>query len=133
MRILLLAPPWLPVPPPAYGGTEAVVDNLARGLQAAGHDVLLFATGDSTSPVPIRWARERAAGTVGAGSAIELAHVIQAYEVATEWSPDVVHDHTVVGPVYSQRLAVPVVTTNHGPFDSELGDVYRAIGANVPI
>ncbi len=31
MRIGLIAPPWVPVPPPSYGGTEAVIDNLARG------------------------------------------------------------------------------------------------------
>ncbi len=37
MRIGLIAPPWVPVPPPAYGGTEAMVDNLARGLAALGH------------------------------------------------------------------------------------------------
>ena len=34
MRIVLIAPPWLPVPPTAYGGTELVVDALARGLAA---------------------------------------------------------------------------------------------------
>ena len=36
LRIALIAPPWLPVPPPAYGGTEAVVDRLAIGLRRAG-------------------------------------------------------------------------------------------------
>ena len=51
MRIAIVAPPWLPVPPPAYGGTEAVVDALARGLDAAGHDVLLIGHPDSTCPV----------------------------------------------------------------------------------
>jgi len=45
MRIGLIAPPWIPVPPPAYGGTEAVIDNLARGLTALGHDVRLFTVG----------------------------------------------------------------------------------------
>ena len=39
MLIGLIAPPWLPVPPPAYGGTEAVLDRLARGLVRAGHEV----------------------------------------------------------------------------------------------
>ncbi len=42
MRIGLIAPPWIPVPSPAYGGTEAVIDNLARGLAALGHEVRLF-------------------------------------------------------------------------------------------
>ena len=61
MRIAIIAPPWVPVPPPAYGGTEAVLDKLARGLADAGHDVLLFATGDSTCDVPTRHVLERAA------------------------------------------------------------------------
>ena len=133
MRIAIIAPPWVPVPPPAYGGTETVLDNLARGLQAAGHDVLLFATGDSACPVPTRWAREWAAGTVGTGSATELHHVINAYDTIRDWGADVVHDHTLVGPLYAERLGMPVVTTNHGPFASELGDYYRAIASTVPV
>ena len=48
MRIGIIAPPWIAVPAPAYGGTEAVLDTLARGLEDAGHDVLLFASGDSS-------------------------------------------------------------------------------------
>jgi glycosyltransferase involved in cell wall biosynthesis len=133
LRIAIIAPPWVPVPPPAYGGTEAVIDTLARGLQEAGHDVLLFATGDSRCAVPMRWVRERAAGTVGTGSAAELQHVIHAYDEIRDWRADVVHDHTLVGPVYGQRFGIPIVTTNHGPFDSELGDYYRAIGDTVPV
>jgi glycosyltransferase involved in cell wall biosynthesis len=133
VRIAIIAPPWVPVPPPAYGGTEAVLDNLARGLQAAGHDVLLFATGDSTCAVPTRWARDAAAGTVNIGAATELHHVINAYDAIREWGADIVHDHTLVGPVYAQRFDVPVVTTNHGPFEGELGDLYRAIADTVPI
>ena len=50
MRIALIAPPWIPVPPPAYGGTEAVLGTLARALVAAGHDVILAATGDRNRP-----------------------------------------------------------------------------------
>ena len=52
MRIGLIAPPWVPVPPPAYGGLEAVVDRLARGLVDAGHEVLLAAAANSSCPVP---------------------------------------------------------------------------------
>jgi glycosyltransferase involved in cell wall biosynthesis len=133
LRIAIIAPPWVPVPPPAYGGTEAVLDNLARGLQDAGHEVLLYATGDSTCPVPTAWVRDHAAGTVGTAPAVELPHVIDAYRAVVKWAPDVVHDHTLVGPMYGPRFGIPVVTTNHAPFDRELGGYYRAIGATVPI
>ena len=47
--------PWVPVPPPSYGGTELVLDVLARGLVKAGHDVVLFTTGDATCDVPRQW------------------------------------------------------------------------------
>jgi glycosyltransferase involved in cell wall biosynthesis len=133
MRIAIIAPPWVPVPPPAYGGTENVLDTLARGLQAAGHDVLLYATGDSTCPVPTEWTFDEALGTVETGAASELLHAINAYRRILEWDADVVHDHTLVGPVYSEWLDVPVVTTNHGPFNSELGPLYRAIHERVPV
>ncbi|MGH9101738.1 MAG: glycosyltransferase family 4 protein [Acidimicrobiales bacterium] len=120
------------VPPPAYGGTEAVLDTLARGLHAIGHEVTLFTTGDSTCPVPRASVLPRAIGVGVGGSATELRHVIHAYEVAA--GADVVHDHTLVGPVYADRFAgLPVVTTNHGPFESELGDYYRAIGERTPV
>ncbi len=45
MQIGFIAPPWLPVPPVGYGGTESVIDRLARGMQARGHEVLLVHDG----------------------------------------------------------------------------------------
>ena len=133
MRIAIIAPPWVAVPPLAYGGTEAVLDGLARGLADAGHDVLLYTTGDSTCPVPKAWVLASAAGTVATGAATELRHVINAYQTITEWGADVVHDHTLSGPVYAGRMGLPVVTTNHGPFDGELGDLYRALSPTVAV
>jgi glycosyltransferase involved in cell wall biosynthesis len=46
--IALLCPVWFPAPPPRYGGIENVVALLAEGLERAGHDVTVFASGDST-------------------------------------------------------------------------------------
>src|SRR5438270_2315286 len=50
MRIAMVSTPFVPVPPPRYGGTELIVSELVTGLAAAGHDVTLFATGDSRPP-----------------------------------------------------------------------------------
>lgn len=134
MRIAIVAPPWVSVPPPSYGGTETVLDGLAKGLVAAGHEVLLYTTGDSTCPVPRAWVLEKAAGVGTAGSATELRHVVNAYETLRVWKPDVVHDHTLIGPVYAGRFAeLVLVTTNHGPFQSELGDYYRAVSPTVAV
>ena len=65
LRIGLIAPPWVAVPPPEYGGTELVIDQLARELTAAGHEVVLCTTGDSTCPVERHWTLPAAVGTTG--------------------------------------------------------------------
>ena len=132
MRIAVIAPPWVPVPPSAYGGIEVMLDTLARGLLSAGHQVTLFTTGDSTCPVERRWVFETARGIAGAGPSVELRHVIAAYEQADDF--DLVHDHTLSGPVYADRFPwLPVVTTNHGPFLRDLGPLYQAVSDRVPV
>ena len=134
MRIGLISPPWLAVPPTGYGGTERIVDTLARALVELGHDVLLLTSGDSTCPVPRRTTLPRAVGTDQASPAVELRHVIAAYAHAREANVDIVHDHSLVGPFFARRFPwLPVVTTNHGPFEGDLGEVYRAMADLVPV
>lgn len=133
MRVAVIAPPWLPVPPGGYGGTELVLDTLCRGLVAEGHDVLLCATGDSACPVERHATYERHLGTASISPADELRHVMDAYDAAAEWGAELVHDHTVTGPAWAQRHGLPVVTTNHGPFTEPLVSIYRRIAPTVPI
>lgn len=122
----------MPIPPPAYGGTETVLDSLARGLARAGHDVLLFATGDSECPVPQAWCFPRALGVGRGGAADECLHVVEAYDAVHD--VDVVHDHTLVGPLYALGMPDrPTVTTNHGPFNEVLAPLYRAVADRVPV
>jgi glycosyltransferase involved in cell wall biosynthesis len=126
VHVGLIAPPWIPVPPPAYGGTEAVLDVLARALAAAGHPVLLVTTGDSTCPVARSWVLPVAPGVATGGTDVELRHVAHAYEAVAD--ADVVHDHTLIGPLWGgRREGQPVVTTNHGPFDEVLLPLYRQV------
>src|SRR6202011_1358099 len=132
MRIAVIAPPWAPVPPALYGGIELIVDRLARGYQAAGHEVLLYTTGDSTSEVPMAWALPHAEGNRIGSAVVELRHVMHAYDAVADF--DIVHDNTVMGPAYAERYPdLQVVTTNHGPFNEELTDIYRRIAGRVPI
>ena len=123
MRIGLIAPPWIPVPPPSYGGTEAVVDNLARGLAALGHDVALFTVGESTCPVT-RFHRYPTAVEPMGNVAFELAHTLAAYDALA--GVDVIHDHTLVGPLLgvAHGSATPVVVTHHGPFTSDMSFIF---------
>lgn len=135
LRVGLIAPPWLPIPPLSYGGTENVIDDLARGLVTAGHDVVLYTTGDSTCPVPRRWTYQVARRDRLGEAVVELRHLLDAYDVLAD--VDIVHDHTIVGPVLAASAVrgaeVPVVTTCHGPFDDELRPTYRRIARQVPL
>ncbi len=133
LRVGILASPWVPVPPVGYGGTESVVDRLARGLQTAGHEVRLWTTGDSTCPVPRGFtyptARTQEMGT----SSIELRHTLEGYEWFGHEGCDVIHDHTLVGPFLATPNA-PVITTNHGPFDNpELATIFSRLPRAIPI
>lgn len=132
MRVALIAPPWIAVPPPAYGGTEAVLDTLARGLVAAGHEVLLATTGDSTCPVNRTWVYDQARTSDLGDIVVELRHLLHAYEAID--GADIVHDHTMAGPVYASLLPRDgVLTTNHGLFSDDTRAIYRSIAHRVAI
>lgn len=132
MRIALIAPPWTPVPPPLYGGIEAVVHEVAVGLQSAGHEVLLCATGDSECPVPKHSLLKEAEGTRIGQVEVELRHVMDAYDQVAGF--DIVHDHTVSGPIYAHHFPdLRVVTTIHGSLEQEFGDIYRRVAPQVSV
>ena len=131
LRIGMLAPPWLAVPPHEYGGTELVIDVLSRGLQQLGHEVILFTIGESQCAVPKTWLFETSEPDRMGTTIIELRHVSAGYEALE--GCDIVHDHTLAGLFLSQlQAACPVVTTNHGPFTEDLNDLFRR-APSVPI
>ena len=132
MDIALIAPAWLPIPAPAYGGTETVVDTLALGLKEAGHNVLLICHPDSTCPVQRAWVIPAEDALRMGRASIELEHAIGAYELAKLC--EVVHDHTLAGPVYSSRFAdLPVVATNHMPFTRTMTAIFGAVVPRVAL
>ena len=128
MRIALVAPIALPVPPPGYGGTERVVALLAHEFQRQGHEVIVFAAAGSDPGLPLRGAG-RAALPERPGHAYavaEAAHVSHAYRHAGDC--DIVHDHTKQRGLQLARLAaVPVVSTLHNPVTPSREVAYRAV------
>jgi len=110
-----------------------VVDALARGFADAGHEVVLFATGDSTCPVELRWSLPHAEGARIGMAAPELRHVINAYQNLDDC--DLIHDHTLAGPLLAAErgMSQPVVTTVHGELDDDLVHLYRAIADRISI
>lgn len=121
----MVSPPWIPVPPPGYGGIEWVVHLLVEELVRGGHDVTLFATGDSSTSAELRFVHERALPHLMHATQPDAMHVGAAYReiarrAATGDPFDVVHDHTAwLGAAFAPLLPVPVVHTIHGAFHPE--------------
>jgi len=126
LRIAVLCPVWFPVPPPRYGGIESVVGLLAEGLGDAGHDVTLFAAGDSRVDVDVSWVYDQAPSERLGEPLPELRHVLACVERSAEF--DVISDHTGPFAAALGRLSVaPMLHTVHGPVVGELGEAYEQI------
>lgn len=128
MKIAQIAPPWLAVPPKGYGGIEWVVALLADGLAERGHEVTLFATGDSVTKAKLEYVYEHAPGSGAILSPwSDTAHTLRAFRDADAF--DVVHVHTPFSQVVAgAACAKPVVHTVHGEFN----EASRAIYSQIP-
>jgi glycosyltransferase involved in cell wall biosynthesis len=131
LRVAVLAPPWFAVPPTGYGGIEWVVSLLADGLADAGHDVTLFASGDSKTRAKLHAVFETAPSELIGRTFWELQHVISCYERYDEF--DVINDHS--GPpaaTIGGAVPTPVLHTVHGPLTGEPGALYQSIAKVSP-
>lgn len=121
MRIAQLAPPWLSVPPQAYGGTEIVIHSLTEGLVKKGHDVTLFASGDSHTSAKLSFVYEKALGNSGYNKTEPLhplLHYIECFDKAEEF--DIIHNHAQYYAMFLADLVkTPVVHTIHGSYSPE--------------
>ena len=119
LRIALVAPPMLPVPPPTYAGTERVVAALGDELLKRGHEVTLFAPGDSqfagelvASPEQSLWSH----GYHGDVSSYINVTLARAWRESERF--DIIHSHVeTLGFLFARHSPVPVVTTLHGRLD----------------
>ena len=115
MRILQIAPLWERVPPPAYGGIEAVVSLLADALVRAGHEVVLRASGDSLTMAELRSVYPRSLRTaehVKNGAPYDWVHAAQSMTDAHTF--DIIHNHAGEPVMALAGLAnVPMLTTMH--------------------
>jgi glycosyltransferase involved in cell wall biosynthesis len=135
VRIAQIAPLYESVPPKFYGGTERVVSYLTEELVRQGHDVTLFASGDSVTAARLVPACPQAL-RMDTRCVDRLApHVVMLETVCREAHRfDVIHFHVdYLHFPLSRRLGVPHVTTLHGRLDlPELGQVYDEF-ADTPV
>jgi glycosyltransferase involved in cell wall biosynthesis len=119
MRIAQIAPLTEAVPPKLYGGTERVVSWLTEELMSLGHDVTLFASGDSQTSAKLEaiWPRAlRLDGSVRDPNALHMTMLERVYQRSSEF--DVLHFHLDYYPFsLFSRQPTPFVTTLHGRLD----------------
>ena len=129
----MLAPPWIAVPPPGYGGVEWVVSALTEALVARGHVVTLFCAPGSRSSATVVTLLDRHHPDEIERSLHEADHVSRAFD-AIELAPpgrrfDVVHDHCgFTALAMADRLDTPIVHTLHGQFTSSTAAFYARHG-----
>jgi len=126
MRIAQIAPLWISVPPRAYGGTELVVSWLCDELVRRGHEVWLFASGDSKTKaklVPI-WPTSLWNANLRAPHAVFSLMYEKILEMQENF--DIIHDHCEFYTCpYSKFLKPPIVTTLHHPLTEETIALYK--------
>lgn len=119
MRIAQVAPLHESVPPHGYGGTERIVSYLTERLVQDGHDVTVFASGDSVTRARLEGVGDRALRLGGACFDPFIAHAQMFGRVARmATSFDVIHFHTdYLHFPLARQLRTPHVTTLHGRLD----------------
>jgi glycosyltransferase involved in cell wall biosynthesis len=128
VRIAQLCPPWLAVPPKGYGGIEWVVALLADGLADAGHEVTLFATGDSETRARLDYVFEQAPGSRRINDIVlDTTHTLHALRRARERF-DVLHVHSPFSALAAAvETGLPTVHTLHGAFVPEMVRLYSYV------
>jgi hypothetical protein len=133
MHVAMLAPPWISVPPPGYGGVEWVVSGLTEALVSRGHMVTLFcAPGSRSSATVVTLLDEHHPDEIER-SLHEADHVARAFDQIELAPPgrrfDVVHDHCgFTALAMADRLDTPLVHTLHGPFTPSTSAFYARHG-----
>jgi glycosyltransferase involved in cell wall biosynthesis len=131
VKVAVLAPVWFPVPPTGYGGIEWIVWLLADGLVDAGHDVTLFAAGQSRTKAKLEYVFDEAPSSEIGRSEPDLRHVLHCYERQEDF--DLISDHTgMLAASIGGSLRTPVAHTVHGPLDGLPGAMYRQIHSVAP-
>jgi len=137
VRIAMISPPWIPVPPSGYGGIEWVVSLLTEELVARGHDVTLFASGGSRTKGELISVFEDAPTPRMHQNVPDARHAQRAIREIVERADgdrafDIIHDHSAcIFLAAAPLLPVPMVHTIHGAFTQEMRELYGSVTGNV--
>ncbi|HEX4211671.1 MAG TPA: glycosyltransferase family 4 protein [Candidatus Binataceae bacterium] len=137
LRIAQLAPLYERIPPKLYGGTERIVSYITEELVRRGHEVTLFAAGDSSTAARLEPGCPESLRLIGKpeqGVFLQLPMISDAYEGAAAGRFDIIHSHIDYWAFpLAELTAVPSIATMHGRLDlPDLWPIYRRYSA-VPV
>lgn len=133
LRVAVVAPPWLELPPDAYGGVESVCSDLVGALVDRGVEVTLLGPGDHGTTAAFRRTGPVADARLMGQALPEVVHAARLPELLADLAVDVVHDNTLAGPLVGATHGVPTVVTAHGPVDGDLGVYYRTLSGHTSL
>lgn len=134
LRVAMVAPPWYEVPPSGYGGIEVVVATLVDGLVERGHEVVLLGSGDhDTHADRFLTVFDEPPSSLLGDPVTEVAAAATVGRLLADLDVDVIHDHSLAGPLLARGRAVPTVVTTHGPVVGREGDLYAELGETVQL
>jgi glycosyltransferase involved in cell wall biosynthesis len=129
----MVAPPWFEVPPQGYGGIEQMLADLVGGLVERGHKVTVVGAGRDGTPANFEQTYAEPPSERLGEPVPEVVHAAAAARIVADLDVDVVHDHTLAGPLTAAGRTTPTVATMHGPVDGELDLYYRQLGPAVAL
>ena len=134
LRVAVVAPPWLELPPDAYGGVESVCSDLVDALVDRGVEVTLLGPGRHGTTAAFRRTGPVAGFRLMGRALPEVVQAARLPELLADLAVDVVHDHTLAGPLVGSAHGLPVVVTAHGSVDDDdMGQYYRAVSARASL
>jgi glycosyltransferase involved in cell wall biosynthesis len=127
MRVALIAPPFIPIPPKVYGGTELFIAHLTDGLQRLGIKVVVYCNGESTIKAEKRWLYKQSQWPIKGelyANLKDINHTAWAVADAVK-DCDVIHLNNLPGLVHSRFSKIPFVYTVHHPHEPGLNAFYE--------
>ena len=133
LHVAVVVPPFLELPPPAYGGVEAVCSDLVGALVDRGVDVTLVGPGRNGTTAAFRRTGPVADARLMGRALPEVVQAARLPELLADLDVDVVHDNSFAGPLVGAAHGLPTVVTAHGAVDGDMGVYYRTLAARASL
>jgi glycosyltransferase involved in cell wall biosynthesis len=129
MRVALIAPPFIPVPPHEYGGTELFIAHLAKGLKSLGVEVVVYTNGESTVDAEKRWLFPKSQWPIKGDDHAQLKDIEHSAWALHDAARDceVVHLHSATALPCTRFVPTSAVYTIHHPHIPELTALYSRL------